>query len=344
MNDDLTKRRSDPAFRARAAQERDPKETPLLILHDEPELYLTKLRERYPEMPLVTCDNAEDLPGVLAKARPKAVVSFVCRSLEAEAQRQLLECDSVEWIHLGRAGVDHLLPWDPVKVTVTNSSGILAPFLAETVIGAILMLNGGMHRYIRQQIKHLWQNNLWRPLAGQTLLIIGLGNIGKRVAVKAKGLGMRVIGIRNRPQKPEEIDELFSMAQLKEALGKADFVALHVPYTKETYRLIDAEALKAMRPTAFLINAARGPVVHEADLAKALRGGEIAGAYLDVFEKEPLPDDSPLWDMENVVISPHASDVVADWEERFARFFVDNLDRWLKGAVPANVVDPAQGY
>jgi len=155
---------------------------------------------------------------------------------------------------------------------------------------------------------------------------------------------MRVIGIRNRPQKPEEIDELFSMSQLKEALGKADFVALHMPYTKETYRMIDAAALKAMRPTAFLINAARGAVVDEAALAAALSEGEIAGAYLDVFEKEPLPEDSPLWDLENVVISPHCADVVTDWEERFARFFVDNLDRWLKGTVPANVVDPAQGY
>ncbi|HMB76701.1 MAG TPA: D-2-hydroxyacid dehydrogenase [Kiloniellaceae bacterium] len=344
MNDDLTKRRSDPAFRARATQERDPKETPVLILHDAPEVYLDKLRERYPEMPLASCNVAEELPAVLDKTRPKVVVSFVCKDLKAPVQRRLLECESVEWIHLGRAGVDHLLPWDPVKVTVTNSSGILAPFLAETVMGAILMLNGGLHRYIRQQIKHVWQNNLWRPLAGQTLLIIGLGNIGKRVAVKAKGMGMRVIGIRNRPQKPEEIDELFSMSQLKEALGKADFVALHMPYTKETYRMIDAAALKAMRPTAFLINAARGAVVDEAALAAALSEGEIAGAYLDVFEKEPLPEDSPLWDLENVVISPHCADVVTDWEERFARFFVDNLDRWLKGTVPANVVDPAQGY
>jgi len=344
MNDDLTKRRSDPAFRARTTKERDPKETPLLVLHDEPEVYLSKLRERYPDMPLATCNVEEDLPAVLEKTQPKIVVSYVCKALKAPVQRRLLECESVEWIHLGRAGVDHIIPWDPVKVTVTNSSGILAPFLAETVVGAILMLNGGLHRYIHQQTKHVWQNNLWRPLAGQTLLIIGLGNIGKRVAVKAKALGMRVIGVRNRPQKPEEIDELFSMSQLKEALGKADFVALHVPYTDETHRLIDAEALKAMRSTAFLLNVARGPVVDEAALTAALKCGEIAGAYLDVFEKEPLPDSSPLWDMENVVITPHCADVVADWDERFARFFVDSLDRWLKGTVPANVVDPAQGY
>ena len=345
MNDDVVRRRADPALRARSAgQERNPKDSPLLILHDRPELYLSKLRERFPELPIATCTAAGDVEAALARHQPKVVLSYKCDGLPGPAHRPLLDSASVEWIHVGGAGVEHLMPWDPVKVTLTNSSGILAPFMAETIIGAILMLNCGFHRYLHQQSKHVWQQHLWRPLAGQTLLIIGLGNIGKRIAVKAKGLGMRVIGIRNRPQKPEEIDELFSMMQLKEALGKADFVALHVPLTEDTHHLIDAEALKAMQSGAFLINAARGPVVDEAALVEALREGDIAGAYLDVFEEEPLPAESPLWDLENVLVSPHAADTVIDWEERFARFFADNLERWLKGAIPANVVDPAQGY
>ena len=345
MNDGVSKRRSPPTVKGRkSGRERAQKDCPLLILHDRPELYLSKLRQRFPEMPIEACTAADGIEEALQKHQPLVVLSYKCKGLPAPVHRVILDCSSVEWIHVGGAGVEHLVPWDPVKVTLSNSSGILAPFMAETIIGAILMMNFGFHRYLRQQAAHLWQGHPWRPLAGQTLLIIGLGNIGKRVAAKAKGQGMRVIGVRNRPQKPEDIDELFPMTRLKEALAVADFVALHLPLTEDTRHLIDSAALKAMRPSAFLINAARGAVVDQEALVEALGSGEIAGAYLDVFEEEPLPKESPLWDLENVVISPHAADTICDWEERFARFFADNLERWLKGAAPANVIDPTRGY
>jgi phosphoglycerate dehydrogenase-like enzyme len=347
MNDDQSKRRPSAILKDRTglgAKARTQKDSPLLILHDRPDTYLTMLRERFPEMPIEACSQADGIEEALREQQPLVVLSYKCSDLPAPVHRPILDCPSVEWIHVGGAGVEHLVPWDPVKVTLSNSSGILAPFMAETIIGAILMLNFGFHRYLRQQATHHWQGHSWRPLAGQTLLVLGLGNIGRRVAAKAKGQGMRVIGVRNRPQKPEEIDELFPMSRLKEALAAADFVALHLPLTDDTHHLIDAEALSAMRSSAYLINGARGPVVDEQALVEALRNKEIAGAYLDVFEEEPLPAASPLWDLENVVISPHVADSITDWEERFARFFADNLERWLKGAAVANVVDPARGY
>ena len=243
MNERPSLRRPAAALTKRVGvEERAQKDTPLLILHDRPDLYESMLRERFPELPLATCRAADGVEEALRAHRPTVVLSYKCEGLPGPAHRPVLECPTVEWIHVGGAGIEHLVPWDPAKVTLSNSSGILAPFMAETILGAILMLNCGFHRYLRQQMAHIWQGHPWRPLAGQTLLIIGLGNIGKRVAAKAKSQGMRVIGIRNRLQKPEDIDELFPMAQLKEALGAADFVALHVPLTDETKSLIDAEA------------------------------------------------------------------------------------------------------
>jgi phosphoglycerate dehydrogenase-like enzyme len=251
---------------------------------------------------------------------------------------------SVIWFHNGGVGVDHLQPWETDRVTVTNCAGVLAPFLAETVLGAMIMLNFGFHRYLRHQAARRWQQLSWRPLAGRTILVVGLGNIGRAVARKAKEQGMRVLGVRNSSEKPPEVDELRPLSRLHESLAEADFVSLHVPLTGATHHLIDREALAAMRPESFLINAARGPVVEETALIKTLEAKRIAGAYLDVFETEPLPPESPLWDFENVIISPHASDLVEDWDVRFARFFAANLERWMEGDPLKNIVDPARGY
>lgn len=323
---------------------RDPADLRVLVLHDRPDLSAAGVQARFPALSLETCTRADAVPAALARVRPQVVLSYKCPGIPGPAHRPILDCPSVEWVHVGGTGVDHLLGWDATRIALTNSAGVLSPFLAETVLGAILMMNFGFPRYLRQQREKRWQGHPWRPLAGQCLLVIGLGNIGRKVAAKAKGQGMRVLGIRTNPAPLEEVDELLPLSDLHRGLTQADFVTLHVPMTAATRHLIDAAALARLRPHAVLLNTSRGPVVDEAALVAALQDGKIGGAYLDVFEQEPLPPDSPLWSLDNVVISPHVADSVADWQSRFAAHFGDNLERWLRGAPLTHVVDPARGY
>ncbi len=316
----------------------------VLVVHDESETYLDDLKERFPHVNFVVCAAAADLDSALENEKPQVVLGYKCAGVPGPAHRQILDCPSVEWLHVGGTGVDHIMPWNPAKLAVTNCAGLLSAFLAESTLSAMMMMNFGFHRYMRQQAKKEWQPLPWRTIAGKTVLVIGLGNIGRRVAVKARAQGMKVLGIRNNPGPMEEVDEIFTHAQLPQALARADFVSLHVPMTPRTQHLIDAKALSHMKSEAILINVARGPVVDEAALIAALRENRIAGAYLDVMETEPLPVESPLWEMENVVITPHVADCVSDWRARFAGFFAENLSRWLKSERLARVVDVNRGY
>ena len=304
---------------------------PIVVLHDAPELYLDLLRARFADLAFETCTSEPEIREALARLRPEVAFSVKCPGLDHGVHRLLLDCPSLRWIQVGGAGVDHLGPWDPARVTVTNCAGVLSRFQAETVTGAILMLNFGFPRYLRQQAERIWRQQPWGPLSEKTLLVVGLGNIGAKVAANAKALGMTVVGLRRSAAAIPQVDEMLPLEALHEGLARADFVTLHVPLTAETRHLIDADALAAMQPGAFLINTARGPVVDEAALIAALQSGGLAGAYLDVFEVEPLPPASPLWSLESVVISPHFADAAAGWERRFAAFFADNLMRWLAG-------------
>lgn len=316
----------------------------VLILHDRPEIYIDGLKARFPDLVFETCSEAGAVAETVEAVQPSVAFSVKCKGLPGPIHRPIMQCRSLRWIHVGGAGIEHLGSWDPRRLSLSNCAGVLSRFQAETVLGAMLMLNFGFHRYLRQQDGRLWQSHPWTSLEGKTLLLVGLGNIGRQVAAKAKQQGMRVIGVRNRPQATENVDAVHSVSDLAGLLPEADFVSLHVPVTAETRQMIDAEALARMRPEAFLLNTARGAVVDEAALVEALRRGRIAGAYLDVFASEPLPADSPLWRLENVVVSPHTSDMVADWEARFAAFFEKQLKRWLAGQPLDNVIDPARGY
>ena len=319
-------------------------ETRVLVLYDQPEHFLDSLTARFPGVALEACAAAGDLAATLERLRPTVALSIKCDGLPGPVQARLLDCPSLRWIQVGGAGVDHLRQAAGRPISVTNSAGILSPFMAETVIGAILLLNYGFHRYLRQQAERRWQQNPWRPLAGKSLLVIGLGNIGRRVAAHGKAFGMAVTGLRARPAPLPDFDAVLGVERLHEALAEADVVSLHLPLTPETRGLIDARAFAAMAPTAILANTSRGGVVDEAALLEALTSKQIAGAYMDVFETEPLPPDSPLWALDNLVITPHWSDSVDDWPARFAVFFAENLQRWIAGQPLENQVDLARGY
>ncbi len=216
--------------------------------------------------------------------------------------------------------------------------------MAETVTCAVLMLNFGFPRYLDAQRRHQWAPHAWSSLSGKTALVIGLGGIGARVAASLKFFSTTVIGMRHSKKSCAHIDELAAMTDLPNVLPRADFVCIHVPNTAATRHLVTAEFLARMKPAAYLINTARGSQVDEVALIGALRGGAIAGAYLDVFAQEPLPADSPLWDLPNLIMSPHMGDAAAGWENNAARFFADNLECFLRGKPLQNVCDPTKGY
>ena len=316
----------------------------VLIVHDRPELHIDIIEMRFPDLNLAICRDRGALEDTLNRYLPDAVFSFKFNVSEPLPHEPIFECKSVRWVHVAGAGIDHLCSWNPDRITLTNSAGVLSPYMAEYVMSAMLMANFGFPRYRDQQAKRQWIRHSWRPIAQKTVLLVGLGRIGARVAEAAKKNGMSVLGVRSSNQAVANVDMLYAPDELADASAKADFVCLHVPLTDNTRGLINAEIFERMKPSAWLINTARGPVVSEPDLVTALREGKIAGAILDVFGEEPLPEESPLWALENAWITPHVSDSIADWERPMCEMFCDNLARFMKGDKLQNVVDPGRGY
>ena len=193
-------------------------------------------------------------------------------------------------------------------IPLCNTRGAHAVSIAEYVLGAMLCVSYRLPLFIRNQDKALWQNVYGiEGLEGKTLCIIGAGSIGSVIGKKAGALGMRVVGLKRSVQPLEGFDQVLPITALYETLEEADFVVLITPLTPETYHLMDSEAFSRMKPSAVFINVSRGDTVDEAALIRALQERTIAGAILDVFHTEPLPKDSPLWTMPNVLVTPHNS-------------------------------------
>jgi phosphoglycerate dehydrogenase-like enzyme len=312
----------------------------ILIVHAQPDDFRAALEKRFPAIRFhwVT-DDAGDIAPVLEATQPDAVFSIVTATFRGPAHRQAATFRSVRWIHCGGSGYEHLLPLDLDRVVLTNCVGVLAPFLAETVIAGMLGLNSRLVQYRVQQTKRLWEPHSFRPIQGQTLLILGLGAIGKSVARFAKALGMHVLATaRSTDQVHPDVDELHPHVRFRELLPRADVLSVHWRHTADTEGLIDRTVLEALPRNALFINTARGAIVNEPDLVAVLESGHLGGAYLDVFATEPLKPESPLWNMDRVLISPHASDNTEDWTQRFANLFADNLERWTSGAPLVNIV------
>jgi phosphoglycerate dehydrogenase-like enzyme len=182
-------------------------------------------------------------------------------------------------------------------------------------------------------------------LTDQTCGIIGYGNIGTEIGKRAKAFGMRVIATRSNPQAPSEyVDEVLSNEQLPELLAQSDYVVVTAPLTAQTKGMLGKTQFEQMKPSAVLINIARGQLVKEQELIEALQVGTIAGAGLDVFEKEPLPESSPLWELENVILTPHSAGIFSRLEKNSFNFFLAQLQRFIKGEELKNIVDKQRGY
>jgi len=255
------------------------------------------------------------------------------------------ELPRLKWIQLFSAGSEGTLRDCPRRVTLTNSSGVNAVAVAEHTLHLMLMLAKHAPEHLADQQARRWRHAPTQRLQGRTVGIVGLGGIGREVARRCRAFEMRVIAVKRRSGKPgRDADLILPPSKLKELLAASDYVVLAVPYTPETKKFFGAAELAAMRPEAYLINIARGKVVDEDALTAALREKSIAGAGLDVTVDEPLPPDSPLWELPNVILTPHLGGAMADYVDRATEFFSDNLARFLAGKRRRNVVNRERGY
>ncbi len=312
----------------------------VLVAHTTPNDFRDYLLNRFPDDHFHFTDRPEELVEDLARHQPEAVFTIKQKSFPPRFHPPIVSAPSVRWVQVGGSGYEHIGSWDRNKVQVTNCAGVLARFLAETVTGAMISLNNNTFTYRDQQRAKVWQTATFRPLTEQTLLIVGLGHIGRWVAHNAKALGMQVLAIRNSDTPDPNVDELHKPSALKELVGRADVISLHLRQSPQTIGMINSEIIAAMRPGAMLINTSRGPIVDQQALLDGLQSGQIGKAYLDVFDEEPLPASNPLWDFDNVLITPHVSDHVSDWPAIFGRFFGDNLERYKNNQPLNNQVLP----
>ena len=287
-----------------------------------PEQLVSTLSEVHPDVSVVGDAEIDRYDGVVTLAHRDAFFE-------------------VDWVHSIQAGYDRfpLSEFEDAGTTLTNSAGIHGTSVGETVLGYLLSFARRHHRYRDAQHEPVWRRPAWDEaftLSGETLCVIGLGTIGTGIAERASAIGMEVVGVRRSGEPVEGVSEVYTPDDLHEAVSGVTFVAVSVPLTGETERLIDASVLSAMGEGSYLINVSRGSVVDEDALVSALESGEITGAALDVFEVEPLPHGSPLWDMDEVIVTPHASAHTREYYADVAELVTGNLRRIETGEALTN--------
>jgi phosphoglycerate dehydrogenase-like enzyme len=330
-----------------------PAETKLLIcvwhrftLWRAPAEMADAVRRRWPKMNVVHLPSYDRLYDEVADT--DILVGFSLRPEQFARARKL------KWIHSTAAGVGQLMfpELRASKVIVTNISGVHAIPMAEHLLGTLVALARNFPAAVRYQQERRWaQQEIWdsalrpRELSGQVLLIVGFGATGRELARRVRPLGMKIWAVtRSGSGDAKLADRVLPVRRLDEFLRQADYVVLAAPETPETLHMIGARQLAAMKPTAFLVNVARGSLVDEAALAAALEQRAIAGAALDVAQDEPLPPESPLWGLDNIFITPHISAVTEHLWKRQTALLLENLERWFRGRRLLNRVDLKRGY
>ncbi len=311
-----------------------------------PARFPKRLQQEFPQVNVVNLPDYTRVDGEIVDA--EIVIAWSIRPEQIATAKQL------RWIHSPAAAVHQLMFPELVTsgVVLTNAREVHGPVVAEHVIALIFALAKKIPGSVRLQERHIWgQQILWdevprvREVAGATLGLIGLGSIGRPVVKSAKALGMRVIAVREHPEKGSEgADAVLGPSEIDEVFRQADYIVLAAPVTEGTKAIANAERLALMKPDACLINVGRGPLVDEPALASALREKKIGGAALDVFPKEPLAADSPLWDVPNLLITPHTAALTDKLWERHYALFSENLRRYLNGEALLAVVDKRKGY
>ena len=259
------------------------------------------------------------------------------------------QAKSLRWIHALTAGVEALIFPETQQnpVLISNSKGIHGVPMAEHVLGLMLSFTRRLPQLYRQQLQHQWKRpplGELQEINGKTMAIVGLGAIGHEIAKKAKAMDMRVIAAKREMTQEPFVDRLYRPEQLLEMLSEADFVVVTLPLTDATQNLFGREQFAAMKPTAFFINVSRGGVVQEDQLIAALQENRLAGAGLDVFVEEPLPETSPLWDLPNVLITPHLAAISPVYLDRALQLFAENLAAFMAGRPLPTLIDKQRGY
>ncbi len=317
----------------------------VLVLSPKGDPYLPMLDAIRDRADLIVGDSAASLADTAPRA--DALLAWVLNRAEVEAVFPLAA--RLRWMHLRWAGLDSFLFPALVDsdVTLTNSRGVYSQSLGEFVIASALFFAKDIPRLLRSQAARRWEPFTMLEIRGATMGIVGYGDIGRACASRAHALGMRVLAQRRRPERSLDdpfITKTFGPERLLEMLRQCDYVVAAAPLTPETRSLIGDAEFAAMKPTAVLINVGRGPVVDEPALIRALQAGTIRGAALDVVTQEPLPPDSPLYTLENVLVSPHCADNTPTWNEEAMQFFLANFERFVSGEPLRNIVDKHAGY
>lgn len=318
-----------------------------LDLWNVPAWFGERLALEFPQLQIAQRNSYDGIEEVL---RDVEIIFTI--SLRPE---QFALATNLQWVHAPSAAVHQFLFAELAQsdVILTNSREVHGPVVAEHVLALIFALAKKIPQAAVLQRKQIWgQEAIWkegprpREIAGATLGLIGLGSIGRRVAQMASALGMRVIAVREHVEKgsPPGVEAVFPPSALDEVLKQSDYVVLAAPLIATTQGLINADRLAVMKPDACLINVGRGAQVDEVALVEALRARRIAGAALDVFAHEPLPADSPLWSVENLLITPHTAGLTEKLWHRHYELFSDNLRRYLAGQPLRFVVDKQKGY
>jgi len=255
----------------------------------------------------------------------------------------LASADRLEWVQSSWAGVDHLCkPGLRRDYVLTNAKGMFGALIGEYVMTWVFAHERQIFRMRKYQLEKRWRPMGYRPARDIRLGIVGLGSIGRELALTARHFGMRVTGLNRSGKACDAVERVYTAADMGAFLDRLDYVVLTLPATAGTRHLIDSDTLKLMKPSAVLINVGRGNSICEADLIEALRRGTIGGAVLDVFQNEPLPQDSPLWLMPNVFITPHTSAI--SFADEITQVFIDNYRRFISGEPLRYVVDFELGY
>jgi phosphoglycerate dehydrogenase-like enzyme len=317
----------------------------LLALADPAEPQLALLEELRGEATLAICDT----PAACAHTAAHADVVLNWLSDTTVLQQIWPMATRLRWVHTRSAGLDGMLFPEIVEspVVLTNARGVFSDILGEFTIGAVLFFAKDFRRLVLSQMAGKWDQFDITEVRGQTLGLVGYGDIGRAVAVRAHALGMKVVALRRRPELSRDdtyVARVFPPEGKHEMLGISDYVVVGAPLTPESRGMIGDGEFAVMKPTGVLINIGRGPVVSEAALVRALSERRIRGAALDVFDTEPLPAGHPFYHLDNVLLSPHSADHTPDWKERALRLFLENFRRFRRGQPLLNVVNKKLGY
>ncbi len=309
----------------------------VVALHRDPEFAMLK------DIPYVV---ASDPSADVGMREAKAILHW--SGTREMLQEAFAKCVQLRWVHSRWAGLDSLLFPELVNsdVALTNGKGVFSPSLGEFAVAAMFYFAKDIPRMRRNQGERRWAPFDVEMIAGKVLGIVGYGDIGRAVAIRAHAMGMVILATRKHFTGKTDplVERYYPITELPRMLALCDYIVVAAPLTDETWHMISDAEIAQMKETAVVINVGRGPVVDEEAVVRALEGKRIRGAALDVFEREPLPEHSPLYGMENVLLSPHCADNIAGWTADAMRFFLEQYVRFKRCEPLLNVVKKQLGY